>query len=324
MQWWVHWGIQSLLARAPGGRAIHRLMQERVGQLRRIETGNQFDNALQILKMASRESCSLAGQRVVEIGTGWVPAISVALALVGCEVHTFDVSALTKPDYLRRTLAAWYPRLDEIAVAANQLLIEVAERWERLSRGQSLEDLLQKHGGTYLAPCDTTALPLASESVDLVLSNLVLQCVAEEQVVPVLRESARVLRPSGRAIHRIRMTDEYAQGDPNRHHLHFLTYEQETWNRWFNHRLKNQNRWRTSQFLQAFHDVGFLQHEVCRFRDIRGAAYFQQVALAPEFLWCDEDDLNTIGIDVVLHKTSSGNAPLNSQVDIAHPESSTE
>ena len=289
-------------------------MQERVGQLRGMETGNQFDDALQFLKTASLDGRSLMGLCVVEIGTGWVPAISVAFALAGSEAHSFDVTALTKPDYLRRTLAAWKPRLDEIAVAANQPLMEVVERWESLSRCRSLEDLLQKTGGTYLAPCDTAALPLPSESVDFVVSNLVLQCMTEEQVMPVIRESARVLKPSGLATHRIRMTDEYALGDPARHNLHFLTYRQNTWNRWFNHSLKIQNRWRASQFLKAFHDVGFSQHEVCRYRDTQGAAYFQQVALAPEFQWCDEDDLNTIGMDVVLHKPSSGNALLNSPV----------
>jgi SAM-dependent methyltransferase len=305
MRWWAHWGIQYLLAHVPGGEVVHRLMQEQGGQLRHIERGNQFDNALTILQMASRHVGPLSGQRVAEIGTGWIPAVPVALALAGCEVHTVDVSALTKQEYLRRTLDAWEPRLAELANATRQSLGEVIERWETISRSKSLQELCQKTGGVYLAPVDTTSLPDESGTYDLVVSNLVMQCIPEALVVPVLRESARLLKPSGWAVHRIRMTDEYAGTDPRRHHLHYLTYRQETWNRWFNHRLKSQNRQRASQFLQAFRDVGFMQREVRRSRDTSGAAYFQKVPLAPEFQSCDEDDLNTIGIEVVLQKPAA-------------------
>ncbi len=304
MRWWAHWGIQYLLAHVPGGESVHRLMQEQAGQLRNLEQGSQFENALQILEMASDKAGPLAGLRVAELGTGWVPAIPVALALVGCEVHTFDVAALTKQEYLRRTLNAWEPRLDEIAAAARQPVCEVAERWEPLARSTTLYELCQQTGGVCLAPVDTTALPDETGAFDLVVSNLVLQCIPDQLVVPVLRESARILKPSGWSIHRIRMTDEYAFSDPRQHHLHFLMYQKATWDRWFNYRLKNQNRWRASHFLGAFRDVGFLLREVRRHQETSGAAYFQKVPLATEFQSCDEDDLNTIGMDVVLQKPS--------------------
>lgn len=304
MRWWAHWGIQYLLAHVPGGDAVYRLMQERAGQLRKLEQGNQFENALQILELASSQTGSLVGRRVAELGTGWVPAIPVALALAGCEVHTFDVAALTKPDYLRRTLNAWEPRLVEIAAAAQQPVCDVSERWETLARSTTLAELCQRTGGACLAPVDTTALPNETGTFDLVVSNLVMQCIPDQLVMPVLRESARILKPAGWSIHRIRMTDEYAFTDPRQHHLHFLTYQKATWDRWFNHRLKNQNRWRASQFLDAFHDVGFMLREVLRHRDPSGAAYFQRVPLAPEFQSCHEDDLNTIGMEVVLQKPS--------------------
>jgi SAM-dependent methyltransferase len=181
----------------------------------------------------------------------------------------------------------------------------VAERWELLANADSLHDLCLQTGGVCLAPVDTTSLPDMAGTFDLVVSNLVMQCIPDALVVPVLRESARILNPGGWAIHRIRMTDEYASSDPQQHHLHFLSYPQKTWDRWFNHRLKNQNRWRASHFLQAFRDVGFSQREVHRYRDTSAADYFQKVSLAPEFQSCDEDDLNTIGIDVILQKPSA-------------------
>ena len=322
MRWWAQWGIQCLLANIPGGGAVHRLMQEHAGQLKHLERGNQFQNSLTILELASGKMESLAGQRVAEIGTGWVPAVPVAFALAGCEVHTFDVAALTKQDYLRRTLAAWEPRLADLAKAAKQSVCDVAERWEVLSRSASLQELCQKTGGVCIAPIDTTALPDESGRFDIVVSNLVMQCVPDELIVPVLRESARLLKPAGWAVHRIRMTDEYAFSDSSRHHLHYLTYPKETWARWFNHRNKYQNRWRASHFLKAFREVGFLQREVRRHRDTNAAAYFQHVQLAPEFQSCDEEDLNTIGIDVVLQKPANAGDLQDSRCDSVEAVSS--
>ena len=235
-------------------------------------------------------------------------------------MHTFDVTALTKPDYLRRTLNTWEPRLAEIAEASQQSLLEIYERWDRLSRSESLATLCQKTGGDYRAPVDTTSLPDPSETYDLAVSNLVMQSIPDHLIGPVLRESARLLKPSGWSIHRIWMTDEYAWTDPKRHHLHYLTYRKETWSRWFDHRNKCQNRWRASHFLNAFRDIGLLQREVRRHRDSSGAAYFQRVPLAPEFQACDEDDLNTIGIEVVLQKPAATRAIQNSTGDVADAE----
>lgn len=302
MRWWMHWGMQYLLAKTPGGEQVHRILQEKVGQLKSLETGNQFDNAIKILGLANRHAGNLQRKRVVEIGTGWVPAVPVALALAGCEVHTFDVAPLTKPEYLRRTLDAWEKRLVDLAEAAGQSICEVTERWEKLARMPDLASLCYATGGVALAPCDTANLPNETESYDLAVSNLVMQCVPESLVVPVIRESVRLLKPSGWAIHRMHLTDEYAQKDAQRHDLDFLKHPKETWDRWYNHALKVQNRWRASQFLQVFTESGLVPVEViqrCRQSDLD---YIRKLNLAPEYRDFTELDLASIALTTALQK----------------------
>lgn len=302
MQWWVHWGMQYLLAKTPGGELVHQLLQEKVGQLRNLEQGNQFDNAIKILGLATKHGGDLRGKRVVEFGTGWVPAIPVALAIAGCEIHTFDVSSLSKPEYLQRTLRAWEPRLQKLAEATQQSICEIAERWEQLARHNDLESLCRATGGVALAPCDTTNLPDESGTYDLSVSNLVFQCVPESLVIPVLRESARLLKPSGLAVHRMHLTDEYTRNDPQRHDLDFLKLDRTTWDRWFNHRLKVQNRWRAAQFIQAFEEIGLTPIEViqrCQQSDID---YVRSLNVAAEFQGRDELDLASIALTVTLQK----------------------
>ncbi len=302
MKWWVHWGTQYLLSKAPGGDLIHRLLQERAGQLRHIERGNQFENSIKILRLTTEHMGDLRNKRIVEIGTGWVPAIPIALALAGCEVHTFDVSQLSRPEYFRRTLNAWELRLAEIAEAAGQSISEITERWVKLARFPDLSSLCEATGGVALAPVDTTKLPNESGQYDLAVSNLVMQCVPESLLVPVIRESVRLLKPSGWAVHRMHLTDEYAQNDSQRHDLDFLKHPSETWNRWFNHSFKIQNRWRASQFLSVFKEQGLVPVDViqrCRQSDLD---YIRRLDVAREFEGQSELDLASIALTAVLQK----------------------
>ncbi|RLS57913.1 MAG: class I SAM-dependent methyltransferase [Planctomycetota bacterium] len=305
MRWWVHWSSQLLLATLPGGAVLNRFMQERVGLLRHLEQGTQFQNSQDIISLSLQSIKDIDGCRVAEFGTGWVPAVPVALGLCGAEVHTFDVAALTHRNYFQRTMNTWRHRLHELAESSGQSHAAVRTRFNKLASAVDLHEFCRMTGGCCVAPCDTAFLPDATGSFDLVISNLVLQCIPDELVVPVLRESARLLRPSGTAVHRIRLTDEYARGDSQRHQLHFLTYTRQTWNRWFNHRLKWQNRWRASQFLAAFHDVGLEPRVVHRHRDPDCVNYFRDIAVADDVPVRDEDDLATIGMDVVLCKPST-------------------
>ena len=302
MKWWVHWGMQYLLAKTPGGELVHQVLQEKAGQLRNLEQGNQFENAIKILTLAAKHGGDLRGKRVVEFGTGWVPAVPVALAIAGCEIHTFDVASLTKPEYLQRTFQAWEPRLLQIAEATQQPICEIAERWEQLARHRDLDSLCRATGGLAMAPCDTTDLPIESGMYDLSVSNLVMQCVPESLVVPVLKESVRLLKPSGWAVHRMHLTDEYARSDPQRHDLDFLKHDRETWNRWFNHSLKVQNRWRASQFIRSLHEIGLAPVEIIQRCNQSDIDYVRTLNVATEFQGIAELDLASIALTVAMQK----------------------
>jgi hypothetical protein len=157
-------------------------------------------------------------------------------------------------------------------------------------------------GGSYRAPFNTLQLPYADGEADLVISNLVLQCIPRDLLKPVLAESLRVLRPGGLAIHRVRMTDEYAANDRRRNHLEYLQYPDHTWNRWCCHRLKHQNRLRASQFVAIFEELECSCRLVDRCVDHDSIPVLQRLSLAEQFRRLDLEDLATINLDLVVQR----------------------
>lgn len=302
MKWWMIAAATRTLASLPGGPGLHARLRERSGELANLENSSRFDNALWFVKTARRWCGELSTLRVVEFGTGWVPALPLAMLLCGARVETYDVQRLTNWDLVLRTLHALKQRAAQFAAAAEFPLEMFLQRLDVAETSTDLETACQALCGRYVAPCDTLHLPLKDGEADLVVSNLVLQCIPAELLREVLQESRRVLRPDGFAIHRMRMTDEYARRDQRRNHLEYLKYSDATWNRWFCHRLKHQNRLRASQFLSVFDELGFECRWTGRSIDGESVSFVESLPLADEFVGLESKDLATINLDVVLQR----------------------
>lgn len=303
MKWWGKWAASYTLAHLPGRDLLYQKMLRNFGELADIASSTRFENARTLLHMAHRWCGSLEGILAVEIGTGWIPAVPLSFALSGTRVETFDVKRLTAPDLFsetRRIIAEEH--LYSISSASGTPEQKVLQRQKRIEHAATLGEALQMLGGRYHAPCDTTALPFADGEVDLVISNLVLQCIPKATLADVLAESRRILKPGGIAVHRIRMSDEYAGPGSGRNHLEYLKYPEHIWDRWFNHPLKHLNRLRAGQFLELFSRNGFLCRECRRHIDHDSIPLLQQLDLAPPFCDMSAEELATVGIDVVLEK----------------------
>ncbi len=304
MKWTTKWGILWSLAHLPGGRGLHEWMLRRHGELAALEKSSRFQNAMELVSTVQQHIGHLEGKTVVEIGTGWVPAVPLAFALCGARVQTFDVRRLSDAKLFRRTLAELGRKANQLAQVANVSELEIQQRLETVADSVTLENALSKLGGGYTAPADTCHLPMADNAADVLISSLVLQCIPAHLLRGVLRESWRVLSPQGVAVHRLRLTDEYAAGDPQRNHFEYLQYSQTTWDRWYNHRLKHQNRLRASQFSTLFENVGFECLERSAAVDSDSIPILKKTGVDSSFAQLDWADLATVCMSVVLRKWS--------------------
>ena len=302
MKWWMHWLSQLGMAQLPGGRSLHRWMQDRLGEHRRLESSSRFDNAELFLERAISLTAGMTDPRIVEIGTGWIPAVPLTLSAAGLRVETYDVVRHVDDVLYQRTISVLEQRYTRIADVADQRPQEVADRLNRIRDVGDFEAACRVLGGRYSAPSDTTALPYKSGEVDLIVSNLVLQCIPRAVLSDVVAETSRVLAPGGYAVHRIWMADEYAGRDPNRNRLHYLTYSERTWTRWFCHRLKHLNRLRAPQFLKLFDNVGLDVWRCERTVDEQSIPHLKAIPLDEQFQNMSWEDLATTSLEIVLRK----------------------
>ncbi len=304
MRWWAKWGISYALAHLPYGKPLYGRILRRFGELGQIASSSRFENAETLLDMARRHCDGIDRLHAVEIGTGWIPAVPLGFMLAGARVDTFDISRLAADDLFLQTRQTLETRIDGLARASGTAPHILRQRLKDIGQAPAFDAACRILGGSYHAPYDTASLPLADGEADLVISNLVLQCVPRDLLPPLLQEIWRILKPGGVALHRIRMSDEYAPAGSGagRNHLEYLKYSDESWNRWFNHSLKHLNRLRAPQFMELFARHGFTCLECGRNIDTDSIPFLQQLELAPPFRQMSWEDLATVAIEVALKK----------------------
>ncbi len=304
IRWWMKWGISYSFSHLPYGRPLYEKMLRRFGELSQVPSSTRFENTEVLLEMGRRWSGGVEGQHVVELGTGWITAVPLGFGLAGARVDTFDISRLAADDLFYQTRDVYRKHGEQLARASGTAPEKIQQRLERIGSARSFAEACQLLDGAYHAPFDTTALPFKDGEVDMVVSNLVLQCVPKDVIPPLLKESWRILKPGGIALHRIRMSDEYSPPGSGRNHLEYLKYSEQFWNRWFNHSLKHINRLRAPQFLELFQEHGFSCLECARKIDEQSIPFLQQLTLAPPFREMSWEDIATVSINVVLKKVA--------------------
>jgi SAM-dependent methyltransferase len=119
----------------------------------------------------------------------------------------------------------------------------------------SAHELEQRFGILYLAPRDARDSGLEPGSVDFVSSTNTLEHIPGRDIVPILAECQRLLRPDGALSSRIDLRDHFAYFDRGLSRYNFLRYSDKAWEV-RNSSLLYQNRMRRSDYLRAFEEAG--------------------------------------------------------------------
>ena len=302
MRWWLKAGLEWSLATCPGGPVLYNQIRNRQGELANPENSSRFDNALWILEQVHPLIDSFESLQVLELGTGWIPAIALSHMLCGARVESYDVQRLVQPQLMQSCLRGIERRLPDIAEKAGVAEQDVRERFELIANDLDFQSVARKLGGAYCAPADTCNLPSADNQVDFVLSSLVLAQIPVDVLDRVLAETFRVLKPGGIAIHRVYLGDEYSRTDPHRSVLEFLKYSDRQWNRFFNHSLKHINRLRHAHFVEKFDRLGFDTVWLHKQFESEPAPRFFSERVAAEFQDLSAEELSIISFEIVLRK----------------------
>ncbi|HRE49452.1 MAG TPA: class I SAM-dependent methyltransferase, partial [Aggregatilineales bacterium] len=230
-------------------------------------------------------------ERVLEIGTGWLPFVPIAFALAGvAHIITIDKVGLTRRTLLQETLDLFLHYAEQgtlqtwLPLAENRLsLLEQARK--RIDTEGIKEALEALHIEARVQDVrELTTLP----PPDLFVSNNTYEHIPGEVLRSILKMYRRLAHERSVLSDMIDLTDHYVYFDKTITPYNFLNYSERTW-RWFNNPLQYQNRLRISDYRQFYEENGF---RILREENKRAAETLPTgVRLAKEFAHYAPQDL---------------------------------
>jgi SAM-dependent methyltransferase len=269
-RWCLKVAAQHALSHLPFGPSAEALLRRHVTRTSRTLSDEAFRfrarwAAVPYLRaMARHFGPERFGElRHLDVGAGWHPVLPLAFRSAGVGAQLLvDVEphleargceqaherVLANLDWLRGELDGC--RLDPLPPLGEP-------------RGAGVGALIGPLGIRYQAPVDTTALGLASGSVDVVTSSGVLAYLRPPVLERLLAELVRVLKPGGLLGLYVHLVDDYKSFDPGLPAFHFLRFEEATWERLVCSRRFYNNRLRMRDYLGLFarHGLGTLASE---------------------------------------------------------------
>lgn len=235
---------------------------------------------------------SPSGLRILEIGTGWHPIIPLGLYLAGArEIWTYDVAPLLRLEQIQTTVD-WYLRYAETGTLFKLLPSLRADRLEQLRAqkfpaGQKAPALLQPLGIRVVL--DSKAIDeLPADSIDLLVSYVVLEYLTVEQLRRLFRDYRRLGGDHCVMSHFVDMQDQFAYFDQRLSPINFLRFSEMVW-RCIRSPLLPLNRLRLSDYVAILADCGYqTTTEVTR---TAGFEAISRIPLAAVYRKYDTDDL---------------------------------
>ena len=258
MHWKVKAHMLATLSRVPGGRRLYHTLQSWLGTYR-LDADEELSRSLEMVAMIRAAGRDIEDAVVLEIGTGWRPFLPLLLGLLAAKrVITIDVNPWLNHKYAFEAYHALGERLGTIAKQVPADPAVLAARYEATRvEATDLAGLLRAFRVEYVYPADARATGLPDRSIDFVCSSNVLEHVPPDVLREIHRESLRVLRPGGLAVHRFDTSDHFSRVDRSISSVNFLRYSPKQWWWYGGSGLAYQNRLRGVQQHRLLEEAGF-------------------------------------------------------------------
>ncbi len=299
MRWLAKAAVQKGFGVLPQGERLNYVFQRRV--LRSLPAGDgalrqKFSRALQHLGAYEEHGPGVpaADATFYEFGAGWDLAIPVAYALLGVGAQVLvDIRPSARVELVNDSLASYERLRGELEGVAGRELRPLGGPITQL------EELVDRFGIRYLAPCDARGTGLPAESIEFVSSTDTCEHIPGADLAEIFRECFRLLHPGGAFSCRIDLQDHYAYFDRSLSKYNFLRYSDRAWSL-VNSPLHYQNRLRSPEYLQLVRDAGFeLVVEKPSGPSEAGLRELESLPLAPRFRKYPPEDLGVTVLSFV-------------------------
>jgi len=246
---------------SPQTKQLYRLLGNTLGQSRRIRHGLSsiyVDRAKSILEWCERYHIIQKGDRLLEIGTGWLHWEATIIRLFyDVEITLFDIWDNRQLGVYKNYLA----QLEEIIDRELDMDSIQSERVHKLlraiSKASSFDDIYNLLGFQYVINPSGTLKQFQDESFTVIFSCSVLEHIDRGILPEFVRDFNRLLIPGGYSIHLIDLGDHLAYYDKSVSIKNYLRYSDSVWRRYFENDVQYFNRVQHPEWLDFFQKAGF-------------------------------------------------------------------
>lgn len=187
----------------------------------------------------------------MQFGAGWTMAGPLTFYLQGVNHQTlFDLHKWVKPVFINDVISRL--SMGEFTYQSKRAKLKLVSS----NAKEAMHQLKQFYGIEYRAPVDVRESGMGAGSVDYISSTSTLEHIPEEDILKILLECSRILKPEGVVSFCVDYLDHYIkEGDP-RTRYNYLKYSDAEWKK-YNPPFHFQNRLRHVDYLRLYRIAGF-------------------------------------------------------------------
>ncbi len=243
------------------GRRLYRRLGNVALERMRVAGGlpqRYLDRADRLLTLVDEHDVLAPGDRVLEMGTGWVHWEATVLALHhDVRVTLYDVCDNRLLGAYRTYLEGYRDHLADPGTAVDPVRrTRALERAEAALNAPDFDGVYAALGFDHVVDPSGTLEGVGSDYA-LEVSADVLEHVPAAALPEYLERARTLLRPGGHAIHQIDLVDHYHYFDTATSPKNYYRYDEKTWRRWFDNDVQYFNRVQRPEWRSHFAGAGF-------------------------------------------------------------------
>lgn len=212
-----------------------------------------------MLSLAERYHLLGDGSKLLELGTGWMHWEALTTRLFfKIQADLYDVWDNRQLDALKSYLTQLLRSLGKLPNFDKAELSRADSLAAQILESRNFEDLYKLLGFRYILDPQGKLENLPDNTYDVVVSAGVFEHLPRAGVPDYIRQTHRVLKPGGYALHSINTTDHLHLYDPSASAKNYLRFSDRRWKMLFENELQYINRLQRCEWMAIFEAAGFV------------------------------------------------------------------
>lgn len=274
--------LQTLFSNMPKGEVVNYWFQKNITKSLPVKD-HSFqeklnDNAKHLEHFKKYVNQDPKESTYYEFGAGWDLIAPTYFSSCGFkELHVIDIRKLIFPELIQHTLNKIFP---------DSQMKDVDKK------------MLERFRIYYNAPMDARNTTYDNQSMDFIISNVTFEHIPKKDILPILKECHRLLKPSGIFSSRIDYNDHWSGHDKSITPYNYMRYSEKEWRK-YSPSLHYQNRLRHIDYMTMYEQAGFEILEVKTKIPADGMNKLKTVPLHDDFKHYTLDELAIGGSEIV-------------------------